>query len=377
MASSSGMSPDRLSFSVVRRGFDQEQVGLALSRLEAELVLLRADRDSAVDRAARAARDSEDARRRVAELEQRVTELGRTPSTEGEMSERLATMLRLAREEATRETEQAVLEAAQIRSEAEDEAWRLRDDAERESAALRQRTTAELDAGREELRAEVARTRQDAEREATSIRELAAADAARVRAEAEQAASTLRESAERDRAAAAAELDAMRRRSADLDGERRRVLDAARGRAREIETAAEREAARLDAVSARRRQTIDEDHRIASDARRAESLRLVAEQTAASEREAAERVGAARAEADRLVTAAREEARATVDRARAHTEELLRLRGAVVGELAAVRARLEQVPGRPADYEAEYRRVLASWRPEGRGGSTAVNSTDG
>ncbi|MBB1010466.1 hypothetical protein G6010_13375, partial [Dietzia sp. SLG510A3-3B2-2] len=41
------------SFAVVRRGFDREQVMGALSRLETETDLLRADRDAAVDRADR------------------------------------------------------------------------------------------------------------------------------------------------------------------------------------------------------------------------------------------------------------------------------------------------------------------------------------
>ncbi|MBB0995400.1 hypothetical protein G6015_14485, partial [Dietzia sp. SLG510A3-40A3] len=47
------------SFAVVRRGFDREQVMGALSRLETETDLLRADRDAAVDRADRAAADAD------------------------------------------------------------------------------------------------------------------------------------------------------------------------------------------------------------------------------------------------------------------------------------------------------------------------------
>ncbi|HHX86029.1 MAG TPA: hypothetical protein GX694_12035, partial [Actinomycetales bacterium] len=57
------------SFAVVRRGFDREQVTDAVSRLEAEVVLLRADRDAAVDRADRAAADAAAARSRAETLE--------------------------------------------------------------------------------------------------------------------------------------------------------------------------------------------------------------------------------------------------------------------------------------------------------------------
>ncbi|MBB1057805.1 hypothetical protein G6020_10430, partial [Dietzia sp. B19] len=42
-------------FAVVRKGFDREQVTSTLTRLEAEVELLRADRDAAVERAERAA----------------------------------------------------------------------------------------------------------------------------------------------------------------------------------------------------------------------------------------------------------------------------------------------------------------------------------
>ncbi|MBB1024684.1 hypothetical protein G6019_09640, partial [Dietzia sp. DQ12-76] len=45
-------------FAVVRRGFDREQVTSALKRLEAEVGLLRADRDAAVERAERAAAEA-------------------------------------------------------------------------------------------------------------------------------------------------------------------------------------------------------------------------------------------------------------------------------------------------------------------------------
>ena len=96
-------------FAVVRKGFDREQVTSALTRLEAEAELLRADRDAAVDRAERAAEEAARDRARAASLEARATELGRAPVTSEQMSDRLSTMLSLATAEAEsiRDTAQA------------------------------------------------------------------------------------------------------------------------------------------------------------------------------------------------------------------------------------------------------------------------------
>ncbi|MBB1034413.1 hypothetical protein G6031_08420, partial [Dietzia sp. CQ4] len=146
-----------------------------------------------------------------------------------------------------------------------------------------------------------------------------------------------------------AELTAARDRAAAVRTEQTGILDAARSRAREIILAAEREARRLDLEAAHRRDLIDEDHRIASDARRTESLL-----------EDRERQAASVAAADAVRRQAEDEARETVDRAaaeaaslvstaRRHTEELRSVRERVLADLAAIRARLEPIPGRPDD----------------------------
>ena len=129
-------------FAVVRKGFDREQVTSTLTRLEAEAELLRADRDSAVERAERAAADLERERERVRALESRVAELGRVPTTSEQMSDRLSTMLGLATAEAESTRDNAPATADRIPTEAEDPAWRMRETADTELKEIRARTTA-------------------------------------------------------------------------------------------------------------------------------------------------------------------------------------------------------------------------------------------
>lgn len=129
-------------FAVVRRGFDREQVVSAVTRLEAEVELLRADRDAAVARAERAATELERERERVRDLETRVADLGRVPTTSEQMSDRLSTMLGLATAEAESIRDTAHATADRILTEAEEEAWRLRETAQIELTEIRERNSA-------------------------------------------------------------------------------------------------------------------------------------------------------------------------------------------------------------------------------------------
>lgn len=260
-------------FAVVRKGFDREQVNSALTRLDAEAELLRADRDSAVERAERAAADLESERERVSALEARVAELGRAPATSDQMSDRLATMLRLATAEAESIRDGAHATADRILTEAEDDAWQLREAAQIELTEIRARNTA--------------------------IR---------------------------------AEHDA--------------ILRTARQRAEEILRSAERQARQLDREAAERREQIDEDHRLASDLRRQEALREDESRRAATAAADAALRADARHAADKVVADAHARAKTAIDTATAHTEQLRELRRTVLADLAAVRARLEPVPGR-------------------------------
>ncbi len=129
-------------FAVVRRGFDREQVISAVTRLEAEVELLRADRDAAVGRAERTVAELDRERERVRELETRVADLGRVPTTSEQMSDRLSTMLALATAEAASIRDAAHATADRILTEAEEDAWRLRETAQHELAEIRTRNSA-------------------------------------------------------------------------------------------------------------------------------------------------------------------------------------------------------------------------------------------
>lgn len=258
-------------FAVVRKGFDREQVNSVLSRLEAEVELLRADRDAAVQRADRAAADLERERERVAALEARVAELGKAPVTADQMSDRLSTMLGLANAEAASVRDTAHASADQILTQAEDDAWRLRE-------------------------------------------------------------------------SASAELDEIRSRNAAIRSEHAQVLETARSRAAEIIRASERAARTQDEEAARRRAEVDEDHQLASDLRRQESLREDEALQATSRKNAETAYLAAAAVAQKTLDDARAEATAMIDGARTYTERLRTLRKDVLSDIAAIRARLEVVP---------------------------------
>lgn len=182
--------------------------------------------------------------------------------------------------------------------------------------------------------------------EADNIRDRANADADQIRADADDESWTLRQ-------AASAELSAARERAAAVRQEHSAVLAAARSHAQSMTQSAERERARLDLVAAQHRDSIDQDHRIASDARRAEAQ-------AEQEHRQASSVAAASA----ITTAAELSARRTIDdavltatdimsRARDHVEELRAIRDQIIDELASLRARLEPIPGRGDSHKLD------------------------
>ena len=286
------------SFTVVRRGFDRDQVAATLARLRAEVDLLRADRDAAVQRAERLAAAAGTDRGRIAALEARVAELGRAPLPGEQMSDRLSTMLSLATAEAGALRDAAHQVADRIRADAEEEAWTLRQTAAREAAV--------------------------------------------------------------DRDAATAELAAARSRAEAVRAEHAEVLSAAHARAEQLVSAAENQARQLDALAAVRRGRIDEDHRLASDARRSAALR---------EDDARREASEAAAEAVRRDAGA--EAAALVKRARHQTRELRGVREQIVTDLAAIRARLEPIPGRLDTADLAENGVWAE------SGEPGLSSTDG
>ena len=86
-------------FEVVRRGYDQRQVDSHLGRLDAEIRILVADRNAAVEQATQLGRELDESRARAERLRSQVRTLISPPTSVPGMSERMRSMLRLAEDE--------------------------------------------------------------------------------------------------------------------------------------------------------------------------------------------------------------------------------------------------------------------------------------
>lgn len=134
------------AFDVVRRGYDRSQVDEHLERVDADLRILAADRDSAVARAAELARQVDNQRLQIQNMQADLDKSTAPPTSVEGLSERLARMLRLAQDE-----------AAEIRARAESETAAAIAKAEADAVALReryQRLISELDERRVQMEAE-------------------------------------------------------------------------------------------------------------------------------------------------------------------------------------------------------------------------------
>ncbi|WP_132993796.1 hypothetical protein [Gordonia zhaorongruii] len=181
-------------FPIVMRGYDRDQVTDYIRRLDADLQMMTADRDSAHSNADDLYDRLEDARREMHSLRREVDTLSIPPTTVAGMSERVSRMLQLATDE-----------AAELRSSAREEAD--------ETLSI--------------ARQEAQDRRTDATADATRTTELAQEKADSLITEAEKRAAAMDEKTEKVR----------------LEAER--TEEAANDRAREIIAAAEDDAARL------------------------------------------------------------------------------------------------------------------------------------
>jgi hypothetical protein len=276
-------------FTVQRRGYDPQQVDAHLRRLDAEIRILVADRDAAVDQAAQLARELDEARLRADRLRTQVRTMAGRPSDVQGMSERMRTMLRLAEDEVADMLRRADTEVARRLAEADAIAEQVVGGAEREAAEVRAAARAAADA--------------------------TAADAARLRAETEAACAAEHHAIADERAAAA------------------RAIEAAAAQA-------EKDRARAWSESEARRTVVEEDFTIAMDQRRAEALADVqAERARIAEwvrRTGEETTRQVRAE----LAAAEETARRIVAAAQARVDELSDVRARVAAQLRGTRVQL-------------------------------------
>ncbi|MFX1760824.1 hypothetical protein [Rhodococcus sp. As11] len=170
-------APSHLPFSIVRKGFDRDEVTNYFARFEAELRVTATDRDAAAAQARDLARQLENARNEIDELRKDVDRLSVPPTTAEGMSDRISRMLRLASDEASELRARAEADAAEMISLAEQEGIRLRGDYEKKLA--------ELEDTRVAFAAEHERTMTAARAEAERIVAAARAEAERLAAEAE------------------------------------------------------------------------------------------------------------------------------------------------------------------------------------------------
>lgn len=294
------VAPPTDGFALGRRGYDPQQVDAHLRRLDAEVRILVADRDAAVDQAAQLGRELDEARLRAERLRTQVRTMAGRPSDVQGMSERMRTMLRLAEDEVADMLRRADGEVARRLSEADANAEQVRGAAQREAAQL-------LDSARSEV-------------------ENTTGAAARRRAETDAACAAERQTLADERAALNRDI------------------------ARAVEEA-EQERSRLWAESETRRTLVEEDFSLAMDQRRAEALSDVhAERT-----RTVEWVRHSRDETTRQcrveLAAAEETARGIIAAAQERMAEMADLRSRIAAQLHGTQTQLldvlaELTPGR-------------------------------
>ncbi|MFE3054896.1 hypothetical protein ACFXPS_32285 [Nocardia sp. NPDC059091] len=178
----SSTEPDRnrfvaLPFTVVRKGYDRDEVRNYFDRFDAELRVTATDRDAAAAQARNLAAQLEDARDEIDELRKEVDRLSVPPTTAEGMSDRISRMLRLASDEASEVRAQAQAEAAEMISIAEQQATEMRGKYESLLSETKEK--------REALEIEFEQTLANARSESAKIVEAANAEADRLTKESE------------------------------------------------------------------------------------------------------------------------------------------------------------------------------------------------
>ncbi|WP_278266136.1 hypothetical protein [Nocardia sp. AG03] len=166
-----------LPFTVVRKGYAQDEVRNYFDRFDAELRVTATDRDAAAAQARNLASQLEDARDEIDELRKEVDRLSVPPTTAEGMSDRISRMLRLASDEASEVRALAQAEAAEMVSIAEQQATEMRGKYESLLAETKEK--------REALEIEYEQTLANARTDSAKIIEAAQADVERLGKEAE------------------------------------------------------------------------------------------------------------------------------------------------------------------------------------------------
>ncbi|MCF8604077.1 hypothetical protein L5I01_11985 [Gordonia sp. HY442] len=182
-------------FPIVMRGYDRDQVTDHLRRLDAEMQMMSADRDSAHASADELHDRLEHARAQMHDLQREVDTLSVPPTTVAGMSDRVSRMLQLATDEAAELRANARDEADETLSIARQNAHQERSDASAEAARTKElaqdhadslitdaeKRAADIDAEAEKTRRDAEQSLSDARRRAQEILDEAESEAARLR----------------------------------------------------------------------------------------------------------------------------------------------------------------------------------------------------
>lgn len=272
------MGAPSMDFPIVMRGYERNQVNEAIRSLEDDLRTIMAERDQALTQAAEEHARAENLGAEIGELKTQLRN-SEAPTFET-MGGRIASMLRLAEEE-----------AAEIRRAAEEDAQQTRERSAQE--------------------------KEDSDRQIASDR-----------AEADQYVADRR--GEADEVLATAKAEAAE------------YIEQHRKQAEEHLAGARAEADELTAQSAARRAEAEEDFKITLDARRTAAAQEEAERDRTSREDAANRIQASRDEADALLTKAHAEASAVVEEANTRSRTMVERAEDEVNRLEHVRAALAQ-----------------------------------
>jgi len=279
------------AFAVSRRGYDPVQVDDYLRHLDAQLRMLAADRDAAVEQNGQLTRQVNVAWAETDRLKGQLRRLSAPPESVEGMSERLQSMLRLAQDEVAERRRRADAEAADIIARAEAEAGEL----PRQNEAIRR----QLDHERKQLTFERNKILNEAREQADLLLSRATADCDQMRA------------------TIAAETEAIRRQ-------------------------ADEERQTLDAQSAAKRTQVEEDFDIAMSARRAEAMTTIHHNQVSSRDEANALLTNARAEVERRVSEAQHAAGAMINAAEQRVAALDALRAEMASRLGDLRGVLDR-----------------------------------
>ncbi len=292
--------PQQAVFDLVRRGYSPDQVNEHLDRLEYDLRILTADRDSATHRLGDLAAQMSAAQSEADELRGQLDRTALAPTSMAGLSDRMQRMIRLAEEE-----------ASEIRAKAKSDAADKQAQLDRIAAELDEQKAlfeTEREKGRSQLAQQVRDLIEETNQEGRQARELAAQEAAATIAAAQDEATLqsrlageLRESQDATSLAnrtAAEELSATQCRQSQEEAAA--ALAAAQEESDRLRTEATAEVARLQAESAEQRQAEEDDFDIAITARRTEAHQLVNEQEQTSRTEAERLIAEATTDAQRI-----------------------------------------------------------------------------